>query len=101
MMKDVSWYTMFWLLESIVTPLQNASHTVKSAIGKWIFIFASIYGTFYFTEIKYKGLESIHTGKQKYKLQDTVNMAMEHLSTKSTKLYLTSYYLLLKKNSAP
>ena len=76
-MKDVSCYTTFWLLESIVKPLQDASQMVKSATGKCILIFASIWGAFYFWEIKYKGLERIHTGEQKYKLQAAVNMVMQ------------------------
>lgn len=71
-MKDVSCYTMFWLFESTVKPLQDASHTVKSATGKCILTFASIQASILFY-IKYKGLERIHTGKHKYKLQAAVN----------------------------
>ena len=51
-MKDVSCYTMFWLLESTVKPLQAASHMVKSATGKCNLIFASICGSILFSRNK-------------------------------------------------
>jgi len=47
-MKDVSCYTTFWLLESTVKPLQDASHMVKSATGKCNSIFASVWGSILF-----------------------------------------------------
>jgi hypothetical protein len=45
-MKDVSRYKTFWLLDSKIKPLQDASHMAKSAslMGKCILIFASTWG---------------------------------------------------------